>query len=107
MTSMTETPAYETLTLEPIIEQPAEPKVPPGIYLALVTGITGLLAAYGLPIPERAEDSIVQIVSALVVIIPLAEAWLRGKRNDRHASVQAARLAAPQVSSVTNVDARS
>lgn len=87
---------------EDIVEEPNEPKVPPGIYIALVTGITGLLAAYGLPVPERAEDSIVQIVTALVVIIPLAESWLRGKRNDRHAVVQAARAQAPVSTTIVN-----
>lgn len=85
-----------------VVEEPSEPKVPPGIFIALVTGVFGLLAAYGLPLPERAEDSIVQIVSALVVIIPLAEAWLRGKRNERHAIVQAAIAQRPAAGIIVN-----
>ena len=92
---------YVSATVDDIVE-PNEPKVTPGIWLTLVTGIVGLLAAYGLEVPQDAQDAIVQIVTALVVIIPLAEAWLRGKRNERHAVVQAARASAPVSQTIVN-----
>lgn len=62
------------------MNDPATPKVTPGVWISLTTGIVGLLAAFGLDIPADAQDAMVQVVTALVLIIPAAEAYVRNGR---------------------------
>lgn len=90
MTDMTD--RFAVLTDTPENVDPAMPDVPAAIWLALVQAIVGLLVAFGIDVDQGLQDAIVQLVTVLAVVIPLADSWLRGKRNERLAAVQVARL---------------
>ena len=87
------TDSFEVLTETSETTEPATPDVPAAIWLTLIQAIIGLLVAFGVDVGQDLQDAIVQLVTVLAVVIPLADTWLRGKRNERLAIVQAARLA--------------
>jgi hypothetical protein len=58
--------------------------------VAIVGAIFGLLAAFGLPVGQDVQDAIVQVVTALAVVIPAADAFIRNGRS-KVAAVEAAK----------------
>lgn len=49
--------------------------------VAFVGAIVGLAAAFGLDVSQGLQDAIVQLVTALVVILPIADAVIRHGRS--------------------------
>lgn len=55
--------------------------------LAVVQWIAGFAAAFGLELSEEAQDAIVQVCTAGLIVLPLADAWLRSRRATAFAAV--------------------
>lgn len=75
-------------------EKPAMPNVPPLAAIAVAQFVVGLLAAFGLDVSEQLQAAILQGSTAALIILPLAEAWLRGRRATAYATVHAAAVGA-------------
>lgn len=89
-------PQLTTATLEST-DQPPQPDVPAAVVIAFVQAVIGLLVAFGLDVTDELQDAIVQLTTVALVVIPLADAWLRGKRNERLARERVASIQATQV----------
>lgn len=82
-------------------------------FAAVVTPVVGLAVAFGVDVSKAQQDAIVQFLTvglpAVIVAALLADAWLRGKRNERAGMVEAAAVSpAPVVlapAAVSNVAA--
>jgi hypothetical protein len=85
------------LEFEPVLEstdEPAMPDVPAAMIVALAQAVIGLVVAFGVGVTPELQSAIVQLITVLAVVIPTADAWIRGKRNDRLATERAARARA-------------
>lgn len=58
----------------------ATPDVTTAQIIALVQAVIGLCLAFGLPISDELSAAIVQLVTAALVVLPLADAYVRSGR---------------------------
>lgn len=79
---------------EQTVTDPSTPDVPAAVIIAFVQAVVGLIVAFGVNVSDELQDAIVQLTTTALVVIPLADAWLRGKRNERLAIQRAAELEA-------------
>lgn len=58
----------------------ATPDITKAQVLAVLQAIIGLLVAFGIDVDQELQDAIVQLVTAVAVVLPLADALIRNGR---------------------------
>lgn len=56
------------------------PDITPAQVIAVVQAIVALFAAFGLDLSQRQQDAVLQLSTALLVFLPLADAIIRNGR---------------------------
>ncbi len=80
---------------------PKTPAVPALIWVTLAQAVIGLAVAFGLGVSAEQRDAIVTLVTALAVVIPLADAHIRNGRARYYAA-----KAAPTVTYLTTKESK-
>ena len=48
--------------------------------VTLIQAVIGLIVAFGLPVSAELQEAIIQLVTAVAVVLPLADAFIRNGR---------------------------
>ena len=70
------------------------PDLPPVTAATIVGVIVAVAAAFGLDLSVATQHAILQLATVALVVLPLAESWLRGRRAMAVAHIENARITA-------------
>lgn len=57
------------------------PDITPAQIVAIVQAVIGLLIAFGVDLSKQQQAAVLQLSTALLVVLPLVDAWIRHSRN--------------------------